>query len=186
MQNSHVVDEAHIALEHGGAQLQLPRDVVDGIYGLCLGFGQARDAGCTGRQRRAADEKTSGEVPDDLVVMVVEDSPAVIGGIAAMAVDGMVRAAFSSGGRSEIRRGKRGTREMRTLGVALRVKRPVWLGEHADQVRASGSQHVVDGETGGEYALAALLGAVLGNEAEAVANRVGVERLHIALAFCVT
>lgn len=86
VQEAHVVDEAYVALDHARAVLQLPGDVVDGIQRLRLSLSQAWNSRRTRVKRRAANKETPREIPDDLVVIVVQDGAPIVRRLAAMTV----------------------------------------------------------------------------------------------------
>ena len=62
-------------------------------------------------------------------------------------------------------------------GRGLRIERPVRSREHVDEIRARGGELVVDGPGRGEDAAASFGGAAACQQAQYVADCVGVERL---------
>lgn len=168
VQNGHIIDEAKIPTNHARLELMLASDEVDSVEGFSLGFCEAGNVRAARFKRGVTDKKASGEGHHNPAVVVEEERAGVEPGVAQEAEAGLVVSTHSVAG---------GTDSVLGFIRDLRVKRPVGRGQHVDQVGASGCELVVDGPRGGDDALASFFSQTLGEEAQAVRDGVGVERL---------
>ena len=114
MQDRHVVHEADIPLLHPRSHLVLASNGVDCVQRFGLGLVQPWYAIGPGILGRVADQQTTGEVDDDLVVLAVHDGALVVRGVSTEPDAILVSLFFFSCNR--LRRD------------VLRVERPIWLG----------------------------------------------------------
>lgn len=90
MQDTHVVDEAQVALEHARLDLEALRGEVHGVESLSLKFSQGGDAGATRIEWLVSDQEPAREGGDELAMTVVHESSLVEWRVATESVMGRI------------------------------------------------------------------------------------------------